>query len=70
MSSVQCTSHPARIALIDSQEVYQRGLESLIEGHPEFQVVAKYRSMSDALPAIPLDVDVVVVDSVLARARF
>lgn len=69
MSSVQYNSQPARVALIDSQEVYRRGLESLIDGHPDFHVVAEYRSMSDTLPATPLDVDVVVVDSALAHGR-
>ena len=69
MSSVQYTSQPGRVALIDSQEVYRRGLKLLIDGHPDFHVVAEYRSMSDALPATPLDVDVVVVDSALAHGR-
>lgn len=69
MNSLQRTSQPARVALIDSQEVYRRGLESLIDGHPDFHVVAEYRSMSDALPATPLEVDVVVVDSALAQGR-
>jgi two-component system response regulator DevR len=52
-----------RIILVDDHEVVRLGLKSLLERHPQFEVVAEAGSARDALEQVAaLEPDVVVMD--------
>ena len=52
-----------RIILVDDHEVVRMGLKSLLERHPQFEVVGEASSARDALEQVAaMEPDVVVMD--------